>query len=140
MATDPQQAVVWFDGASKGNPGPAGAGAIVTMGDKRMVLRKRLGRATNNEAEWHALYLGLQQAAAWGAKGVTVRGDSQLVIRQFEGRYRVKAANLQQVFRACRGMIKSFPEGIDTVWIPREENGEADAAANEAVDAPADVA
>ncbi len=126
-------AEVWFDGASKGNPGPAGAGAIVELGDERVVVTKALGRATNNEAEYHGIILGAKKALDMGARSVTLYGDSQLVIRQLEGRYRVKAGNLQGLWRTAIETLRKFPEGADAQWIRREENAAADQAANDAI-------
>lgn len=126
------QARIWFDGAAKGNPGPAGAGAVLEMGGRRQVLRKRLGRATNNEAEYEGLIIGLEAAAAAGASRVEVRGDSQLIIKQLLGEYQVKAANLRPLYETARGLLAGF-EDVRLQWIRRAENAAADQAANEAL-------
>ncbi|MGB0653190.1 MAG: ribonuclease HI family protein [Thermoplasmatota archaeon] len=126
-------ATVWFDGAAKGNPGPAGAGAVVQAdGGAKRSHSKAVGRATNNEAEYDGLILGLEAALAAGAERVTVRGDSQLVIRQLEGRYQVKAANLRPRYEAAKKLLARF-DAVRLEWVRRGDNADADAAANAAL-------
>lgn len=126
------RATVHFDGASSGNPGKAGAGAIVEIGGREERLSKSLGRATNNEAEYEALILGLRFAKAQGACEVVVRGDSQLVIRQLKGRYKVRAENLQPLYQQARKLLDGFDE-VDLAWLAREGNEAADDAARAAI-------
>lgn len=126
------RATVHFDGASSGNPGKAGAGAIVEIGGRQERLSKSLGRATNNEAEYEALILGLRFAKAQGALEVAVRGDSQLVIRQLEGRYKVRAENLRPLYQQARALLDGFDE-VDLAWLAREGNEAADDAARAAI-------
>lgn len=126
------RATVHFDGASSGNPGKAGAGAIVEIGGRQERLSKSLGRATNNEAEYEALILGLRFAQAQGASEVAVRGDSQLVIRQLKGRYKVRAENLQPLYQQARELLDGFDE-VDLAWLAREGNEAADDAARAAI-------
>jgi len=126
-------ATVWFDGACTGNPGPMGAGAVVEAGEGSQVLSRRFGRGTNNEAEYHGLILGLRHALAAGADQATVRGDSQLVLRQLEGGYRVRAANLRPLWEEARGLVGRF-KSVRLEWVPREENEAADAAARAALE------
>lgn len=125
-------ATVHFDGASSGNPGKAGAGAIVEIDGREERLSKSLGRATNNEAEYEALILGLRFAKAQGAREVTVRGDSQLVIRQLQGRYRVNAENLAPLYDQAKELLDGF-EAIDLAWLARDGNEAADDAARAAI-------
>lgn len=123
------------DGASRGNPGEAGFGVHVTAEDGREVaaLYGYLGRATNNQAEYQALLHGLRYALARGAARVEVCSDSELLVRQIEGRYRVKNAGLQPLHREAQGLLARF-ESARVTHVPREENREADALANRAVD------
>ena len=127
-------ATVWFDGACQGNPGPMGGGAVVDVAGRRQEVSVPLGRGTNNEAEYGGLIAGLEAALDAGARTAQVRGDSQLIIRQLEGRYQVKAANLRPYFERAKALLGRFDE-VRFVWVPREQNAEADAAARRAVKA-----
>lgn len=124
---------VWFDGASKGNPGRMAGGAVVAVEGRREVLRGKVGHGTNNEAEYEGLILGLDHALRAGADTVTVRGDSQLVIRHLEGRYQVKADNLKPLYAEARRLLHAFQKHR-LEWVPRADNAEADRAANEALE------
>ncbi len=128
------------DGGARGNPGPSAAGVVVEDSRGRALVRKGilLGRGTNNEAEYRALIAALEEAAKLGAAEIEARADSQLLVRQIEGRYRVKAANLKPLFAKVRGLLASF-ERWRVVHVPREENHEADRLANMALDACSDV-
>jgi ribonuclease HI len=123
------------DGASRGNPGEAGFGVHVTAEDGSEVasLYGYLGTATNNVAEYQALLHGLRFALARGASRVEIYSDSELLVRQIEGRYRVKSAGLQPLHREARGLLGRF-ERARVSHVPRERNREADALANRAVD------
>jgi ribonuclease HI len=123
------------DGASRGNPGEAGFGIHVTAEDGSEVasLYGYLGRATNNVAEYQALVHGLRFALDRGAARVEVYSDSELLVRQIEGRYRVKNAGLVPLHREARGLLARF-ERARVAHVPRERNREADALANRAVD------
>ncbi len=118
-------ALVYFDGACLGNPGPMGAGAVVEMDGARKELSRPLGRGTNNQAEYGGLILGLTEALEQGADEVTVRGDSQLILRQLEGRYRVKAPGLKALHDEAGGLLGRFRKAR-LEWIPRAENADAD--------------
>jgi ribonuclease HI len=126
------KATVWFDGACSGNPGPMGAGAVLEAGGQPQAFSRAMGRGTNNEAEYNGLLLGLRQALAAGATDLTVRGDSQLILRQLEGKYRVKAANLQGLHREARLLLQKFKR-VRLEWVPREQNAGADRAARDAI-------
>lgn len=122
--------VVYFDGASRGNPGPASYGVFSPSG---VGIGKPIGRATNNEAEWRGFLAALDAAAAAGAEDVEVRADSELVVKQFRGVYRVKAENLRPFLVAAREKARRFSR-LSVVHVRREANREADALANEALD------
>lgn len=130
---------IYCDGASRGNPGPAGAGALVLeLGTGKVLARcrKALGRATNNEAEYAALLLGLQEARSMKAARVSVYADSELVIKQLNGVYRVKHPVMQQRHQEAMRLLAQFQTWRAT-HVPRERNAEADRLANEALDFPA---
>lgn len=124
---------IWFDGASRGNPGPMAGGVVLAMDGRKEVLHGPPGRGTNNEAEYHGLLLGLETAAARGASSVHVRGDSELIIRQLEGKYKVKAANLKPYFDRAKQLLAGFDQ-VTLEWVRRADNAEADQAANDALD------
>lgn len=122
--------VVYFDGASRGNPGPAAWGVFSPKGHS---LGKAIGRATNNVAEWEGFLAALDLAAGVGARDVEVRTDSELVVRQFLGTYRVKASHLKPLLAAAREKARRFRR-LSLVHVPRSGNREADALANVALD------
>ena len=127
---------LYCDGASRGNPGPASAGALLLesgTGKTLARLGKRLGKATNNEAEYAALLLGLQEALKMGAQSVTVHADSELVIKQVKGIYRVKHPVMQKYHQEALGLLAKF-KVWRAVHVPREKNAEADRLANQALD------
>jgi ribonuclease HI len=122
--------VLYFDGASRGNPGPASYGVWSPSG---LADSKRLGRTTNNVAEWRGFLAALDLALTSGARDVEIRADSQLVLRQFTGEYRVKAQHLAAFLEEARRKARGI-ERLRVVHVPREENREADALANRALD------
>jgi ribonuclease HI len=128
-------ATVWFDGACLGNPGPMGAGAVVATDRERKVLSLAFGLGTNNQAEYRGLILGLRHALGLGADSVTVHGDSQLVLRQLEGRYAVKAPGLKALHDEARLLLAKFAQ-VKLEWVPRERNAEADLASRRALQGP----
>ena len=123
------------DGASRGNPGEAGFGVHVASAEGETIagLYGYLGRATNNVAEYQALLHGLRFALERGAREVRVFSDSELLVRQLAGRYRVKSSGLLPLFREAQSLLARF-ETARVSHVPREENREADALANKAVD------
>ncbi|HEY9247003.1 MAG TPA: ribonuclease HI family protein [Candidatus Methanoperedens sp.] len=124
--------ILFFDGACRGNPGPMAIGAVLFEdGTKVKELSKRLGRGTNNIAEWSALIEGLKLAKNYGCRQLKVRGDSQLIIKQVTGRYGVKSDNLIPYFNEARKLCALF-EKIEFEWITREENSDTDILSNEA--------
>jgi ribonuclease HI len=132
----PSSVEIYCDGASRGNPGPASAGAVL-LGEGGMVLAEiseRLGVATNNEAEYAALILALRKAKDLGASRVAVKADSQLVIRQLTGEYKVKHPEMKRRHAEAMGLLGDF-SGWSAVHVPREQNTHADKLANAALDA-----
>ena len=132
--------VVEADGGSRGNPGPAGYGAVVLDADTGEVLAERaasLGRTTNNVAEYNGLLAGLRAAAELDPASVAVRMDSKLVVEQMSGRWRVKHPDLQPLHAEGRALAAALPS-VTFEWIPRERNSYADRLANEAMDAAAE--
>jgi ribonuclease H / adenosylcobalamin/alpha-ribazole phosphatase len=122
--------VVYFDGASRGNPGPAAWGAWSPAGYSRSGF---LGRTTNNVAEWNAFLGALDLAIEAGAADVEIRADSELVIRQFSGEYKMKAPHLAPFLGEARRRAARFASLV-VVHVPREANREADRLANEELD------
>lgn len=131
----PNTLILYADGGSRGNPGPAGAGVYLTdlEGTALGQEHRYLGEATNNVAEYSALILGLEKARSHQPERLIVRMDSQLVIRQLLGEYKVKQEHLKPLFTQARELLKTFPT-VALEYIPREENSEADALANQAMD------
>ena len=127
--------VVNCDGAARGNPGPAGAGAVVTDPDGTVLaeIAEGLGETTNNVAEYTAAIRGLEAAQRLGAQDVLLRSDSQLMINQMTGRYRVRTAHLQPLHRQVRDLVRGFRR-VEFEHVPRERNAAADALANQGVD------
>jgi ribonuclease HI len=123
------------DGASRGNPGPAGAGAQITGPDGSVLaeVAEGLGETTNNVAEYTAVIRGLERALELGATEVLLRSDSQLLINQLTGRYRVKTSHLQPLHRRVRELGARF-DTIEYEHVRRERNTEADRLANLGVD------
>lgn len=134
--------VLEADGGSRGNPGPAGYGAVVLDERTGALLAERagwLGVATNNVAEYRGLIAGLEAAAELGATEVSVRMDSKLVVEQMAGRWQVKHPGLQPLAAQARGLIEGFGS-VSFQWIPRALNTKADALANQAMDSRGDIA
>jgi ribonuclease HI len=132
---------IFCDGGSRGNPGPAGVGAVVLDASHEpptqlASVSEAIGVATSNVAEYTALIRGLEVAAEHGAPRVEVRADSQLLIRQLEGRYRVKNAGLIPLHRRANELLAAYAE-VDLQHVPREDNTDADALVNAALDAAA---
>ncbi|MEV7326779.1 bifunctional RNase H/acid phosphatase [Micromonospora sp. NPDC093244] len=135
----PRVVVVEADGGSRGNPGPAGYGAVVRDPETGEVLAERsesLGTATNNVAEYQGLIAGLSAAAELGAAEVDVRMDSKLVVEQMCGRWQIKHPGLRPLAAQAAGLVGRFT-AVRFAWIPREQNRHADALANAAMDAAA---
>ena len=127
--------VVNVDGGSRGNPGPAAIAAVVQDAGGE-VLEERgegIGRATNNVAEYRALLLGIERAAALGATELELVGDSELVVRQVKGEYKVKDAALRELHAEVGRALAGF-ESWSNRHVRREQNAEADRLVNEVLD------
>lgn len=129
-----------FDGGSRGNPGPAGIGVVLAAEDgiPLVTLGKFIGNATNNTAEYMALILGLREAQKLGAVKIVIRGDSELVIKQMRGEYRVKNPALKQLFDQAQTLVNRF-ESAEFEHNLRHHNSLADRLANVAMDRKGDV-
>jgi len=124
-----------IDGGSRGNPGPAAYGVVVRNPSGEIVarLRKHIGRATNNVAEYYGLIAALDYAQSNQVRALHIESDSELLVKQMRGQYKVKSADLQPLFERAKKMSQSFASfRINHVY--REQNREADALANEAMD------
>lgn len=126
---------IWSDGGARGNPGPAGAGVVISRSDGEVVenLSRYLGQTTNNVAEYRALLLGLERALQLQAAAVRVHLDSQLVVRQLQGSYRVRKPHLRPLYQQAQDMLRRFKRA-ELVHVPREQNRAADRLVNEAID------
>lgn len=129
------KAILFADGAARGNPGPAGAGAVLLDADGHVVaeLTKYVGTQTNNFAEYTALIIGLEEARRRGVDDIDVRMDSKLVVEQVSGRWKVKHPNITELAILARQLFATFPKR-HIAHVPREENGIADALSNKAID------
>ena len=124
-----------IDGGSRGNPGPASYGVVIRdpRGEIVARLKKYIGRVTNNVAEYYGLIAALDYAQAQNIRALRVESDSELLVKQMRGQYKVKSPDLQPLFERARKMSQAFAAfRIDHVY--REQNREADALANEAMD------
>ncbi|MBU1865435.1 MAG: ribonuclease HI family protein [Actinobacteria bacterium] len=128
--------VMYADGASRGNPGPASIGAVVydPGGAKVAEVSEVIGETTNNVAEYRALIAGLEAALALGVTRLQVRLDSLLLVRQVRGEFRVKAPGLQPLHRRVQALVGRF-DGFSIEHVRREKNTVADGLANAALDA-----
>ena len=132
--------LIYTDGAARGNPGPAGAGAVLRdASDGSLVaeIATYLGERTNNYAEWTAVDLALEEALTQGATHVDLRLDSELVARQISGRYRVKHPDLKPIHARVMANLARLA-GYTVGHVPRELNKEADRLSNVAIDQPRD--
>ena len=136
-----EAARVHIDGASRGNPGPAGIGIAIfdPVGGLRERIHESIGEATNNVAEYRALLAALDRALALGIQELEVRSDSELLVRQLQGKYQVKHPGLKPLFAAARERIARLRR-FRIQHVPREQNAEADALANQGIDEAAQVA
>jgi len=129
-----------FDGGSRGNPGPAGIGVVVSAADGTplVTLGRFIGRATNNVAEYRALITVMEEALKLGAKNIVIRGDSELVIKQMRGEYRVKNPDMKVLYEEAQDLITQF-KSAKIEHNLRHKNELADKLANLAMDKKADV-
>jgi len=136
--SSPLRLMVHVDGGARGNPGPAAIAAVVTGEDGELLEERgeRIGPATNNVAEYRALLLGIERAAALGAAEVELVGDSELIVRQVEGRYKVKDAALRELHGQVRRALDGF-EGWSIRHVRRDANADADRLVNATLDGAA---
>ena len=128
--------IINTDGLSKGNPGPAAIGATLkdSKGKIVAIIAETIGITTNNVAEYRALIAALEKALKLGAKEVEIRSDSELMVRQISGRYKVKSEGLKPLCLAAGKLLAKF-NAVKITHIPREQNAEADELANLAIKA-----
>jgi ribonuclease HI len=130
---------VFCDGGSRGNPGPAAIGAVVLDASahpprRLATVSERIGVTTNNVAEYQAVIAGLEAARQFPARTLELRADSMLVIRQLEGKWRVKQAHLRPLHARALELLAGY-ERVDLAHVPREQNTDADLLVNAALDA-----
>lgn len=138
--TERPRLIVEADGGSRGNPGPAGYGALVRDATSGQILHEvaaGIGRATNNVAEYSGLIAGLRAAVALAPGSIEVRMDSKLVIEQMAGRWQVKHPAMKPLAEQARVAVRALGVPVRWTWVPRERNRDADRLANEAMDAAA---
>ena len=126
---------IWIDGASRGNPGPGACAVVVKEpgGKVRQERRLFLGVVTNNVAEYISLLLALQEAKSFGARTVSVKSDSELLVRQINGQYRVKSPTLRVLHRRALQLLSEF-SNVEVTHIRRQENLDADNLVNQELD------
>jgi ribonuclease HI len=131
----PERLRVHVDGGARGNPGPAAIAAVVTGADGAVLEERgeRIGEATNNVAEYRALLLGIERARELGASELELVGDSELVVRQVRGEYKVKDAGLKPLHAQVMRALEDF-DSWSIRHVRREENEEADRLVNEVLD------
>lgn len=135
-----QHWIAYIDGGSRGNPGPAGYGVVIqdAAGNIVETLSRSIGTATNNVAEYHALLAALEYVAHQRGRHLAVYCDSELVVRQMQGRYRVQSPDLKPLYERARQLASRLEE-FAIQHIPREQNRLADQLANDAMDGAAAV-
>ncbi|MFC1896980.1 ribonuclease HI family protein [Chloroflexota bacterium] len=128
-----KRAVIHADGASRGNPGPAAIGITIKDNGGKLItsISQRIGRTTNNQAEYRAIITALEEATRVGARQVDIRLDSELVVKQINGEYRVKKDTLKPLYQQLKKLLGSL-ESFTITHIPRQQNKEADDLANKA--------
>ena len=129
------RAILYTDGSSRGNPGPAAIGVVIKDEQGRVLGRisRRIGRTTNNQAEYRAVIAALEEAIRLGMDSIEVKSDSELVVKQINGRYRVKNAALKPLQQQVR-QLQSYFQSFAIANIPRRQNVEADKLSNTALD------
>lgn len=129
-----KKATLHTDGGARGNPGPAGIGAVLRVGEDVYEMKRYIGETTNNQAEYQALVMGLEKAKALGLEEVECLLDSELVVKQLNREYRVKDKDLATQFVKVYNLAQGFKK-ITFRHVFREQNKEADRLVNEAIDA-----
>ena len=129
------ECILHTDGGSRGNPGPSGCGFVLERDDEQLLCAGcYLGVGTNNQAEYSALIWGLQNALKKGIKHIKVYADSELVVKQIKGEYKVKNANIKSLFYSVTALIAHF-DSFEISHVFRNDNTNADLMANKAMDA-----
>ena len=131
---------IFFDGGSRGNPGPSACAFVIRDSNDGLLEQKGvpLGRKTNNQAEYMGLVLGMERALELGIDDVSISGDSELVILQMQGKYKVKAPGLKPLHRRAKVLLARF-QRVSLKHVRRDLNKEADALLNMALDLEAEV-
>ncbi len=131
MSQDHSELILQFDGGSRGNPGPAGIGLTLRTPEGRLIyeLGEFIGRHTNNVAEYTALLRGLEMACELGVGQLIIRADSELVVRQIQGRYRVKSPDLRPLYQRAIDLLRRVPKW-SIVHVYRDDNHRPDELAN----------
>jgi len=127
------KAILHTDGGARGNPGPAGIGAVLKVGEKEHLFKRYIGEATNNQAEYQALLLGLEKTEEAGATEVECYLDSELVVKQLRREYKVKDKDLAVLFVRVWNLMSGFKK-VSFHHVMREQNKLADQLVNEAID------
>ncbi|MCL6472364.1 MAG: ribonuclease HI family protein [Firmicutes bacterium] len=127
--------IIFTDGAARGNPGPAGAGSLIIDPEGHVLaeMSEYLGETTNNVAEYTALILALEKASKFNAEEIEIRSDSELLVRQLSGEYKVKNEGLKPLVERVRSLLSGYKR-VGVKHIYRSENARADVLANEAID------
>jgi len=135
MVSPENRLIIYVDGASRGNPGPAAIGIVIQdhEGSTRMEISHYIGEATNNQAEYRALITGLEEVAGFAADHVDIKTDSKLMVEQIQGNYRVRNANLKPLFEKATRLLSTY-KTYTISHIPRQQNSPADSLANRALD------
>jgi ribonuclease HI/probable phosphoglycerate mutase len=130
-----ESCILYTDGASRGNPGEAGAGVVLLASDRRPLANRAiyLGQCTNNVAEYRALLAGLELALQHGCERLNIFLDSELIVRQISGQYKVKNAHLQPLHLQAKDLLQRL-RGWRINHVPRAENAQADQLANQGID------
>jgi ribonuclease HI len=127
--------IIYTDGAARGNPGPAAIGVILKdeKGNIVATISRRLAPTTNNQAEYQAIIAALEKAISLGVRNAIIKSDSELVVKQINGLYKIKNTVLRPFYQKVVQLIGSL-ESFSIAYIPREQNAAADALANKALD------
>jgi len=133
-STGSVELIIYTDGASRNNPGEAGAGIFIMQDGKPVdKIARYLGTTTNNIAEYQAAIIGLEHCVKLGASSVRLHADSELLVKQLNGQYKVKNEGLKPLYAKAKELIAKIGR-VEVKYIPREQNKEADALANKAID------
>ena len=127
------KAKIYTDGASRGNPGEAGIGYVILMDSSEITGKAYIGKTTNNVAEYMAMIEALKKALSIGVRNVEIYTDSELMVKQLKGEYKVKAPHLRNLHTQVLELLKKFEEAL-IYHIDRKDNRKADRLANEAID------